>query len=120
MKLIGRFALVLIWLWVSGFLSCSRSDGAELVRAKIRAGALIVDVRTPAEFALGHYPGAVNIPLQELDRRLPELGPKKRPVVVYCRTGNRSGKAKAVLLREGFADVTNGGGLREMPPSEKK
>lgn len=88
--------------------------GKEVIRQKISAGALVVDVRTPEEFARGHYKGSINIPLKELPQRLNEFGPKNAPLVVYCRTGNRSGKAKSILLQNGFSDVTNGGGFRNM------
>ncbi|HEY6100087.1 MAG TPA: rhodanese-like domain-containing protein, partial [Anaeromyxobacter sp.] len=74
----------------------------------------IVDVRTPAEFGRGAYPGAVNIPLPSLAARLREI-PADRPVVVYCASGLRSGSAAGLLRRSGYADVVNGGGLRHMP-----
>lgn len=88
--------------------------GREAIKQKIAAGALVVDVRTPEEFAKGHYRGALNIPLKELPRRLGEFGLKERPIVVYCRTGNRSEKAKSILEENGFTDVTNGGGYSHM------
>jgi phage shock protein E len=95
-----------------------RAGGADTagVQDKIKSGALVVDVRTPAEFAAGAYPGAINIPLDQVERRLAEFGDHKSSIVVYCRSGNRSGQAKAILGNRGFADVTNGGGLRDMPP----
>jgi len=52
-------------------------------------GALLLDVRTPGEFADGHVQGALNVPVQVLESRIAELDPA-RPVVVYCRSGNRS------------------------------
>ncbi len=98
------------------FLSCRRLDASEVrtIAGLIKAGALVVDVRTPREFAAGHFPGAINIPLQELSARTAELGDRTRPVIVYCRTGNRSGQAKVILERLGFTRVYNGGGLRDM------
>lgn len=86
----------------------------EVVREKIRAGARIVDVRSPGEFASGAYPGAVNIPLPALGARLREI-PKDRPVVLYCASGMRSGSAARILRQAGYADVVNAGGLRHMP-----
>lgn len=74
---------------------------------------LLVDVRTPAEFAADHLPGAINIPLQELSQRLMEL-PIDRPLALYCRTGNRSGQAAQLLGEEGFADAYNIGGLADL------
>lgn len=87
---------------------------AELVRERLQAGAKVVDVRTPREFAAGAYPGAVNIPLAALASRLAEI-PRSRPVVVYCASGLRSASAARVLRRAGYAEVLNGGGLRHMP-----
>ena len=70
------------------------------------AGALILDVRTRAEFSSGHGPGAMNIPHDELASRLSELeSPADRPVVVYCRSGTRAGLASAVLLDAGYNNV---------------
>ena len=62
---------------------------------------LILDVRTPAEFAAGHVPGAVLIPVDQLAARVGELG-APREIVVYCRTGHRSGLAEPVLEKSGF------------------
>lgn len=71
-------------------------------RELVARGALLVDVRTPQEFAAGHVPGAINVPLQELGERLHELGDQSRPIVVYCRSGARSATAKAILSRAGY------------------
>ncbi len=69
----------------------------------LRAGGMrVVDVRTPAEFAAGHVPGAVNIPFDELARRHAELGPPSTPVLLYCRSGRRSAIAVEVLRGRGF------------------
>ena len=74
-------------------------------RQLVQAGARLVDVRTPDEFAAGHLPGAVNIPLQELAGRLGELEPKDTAVVLYCRSGHRSGNAARTLKSTGFVAV---------------
>lgn len=76
--------------------------------------ASIVDVRTPGEYLDGHYPGAVNIPLNELSQRLDELKEMKKPIVAYCRSGARSGMAVSVLQQNGFSEVYNGGGLYDL------
>ncbi len=85
------------------------------VKDKIQAGARIVDVRTPAEFADGYYPGAVNIPLSVLAARMNELEPKDAPIVLYCASGARSGQGARLLKQAGFTDVINAGGLDDMP-----
>lgn len=87
---------------------------SQTVKDKLAAGALILDVRTRDEFAQGAYPGAINIPVQELGGRLDEL-PRDRPIVVYCLSGGRSGHALMAMRQAGFADVTNAGGLSDMP-----
>lgn len=72
--------------------------------------ATIVDVRTLAEYEGGHYPNAINIPLDELPKRLQEFKNMKGPVIAYCQSGNRSGVAVTLLKQAGF-DVENGGAL---------
>jgi rhodanese-related sulfurtransferase len=74
-------------------------------RALVRHGARLVDVRTPAEYAAGHVEGAVNIPHDEISRRAAELGGPQTPVVVYCRSGHRSGIAAQALHGLGYAKV---------------
>ena len=71
----------------------------------VDAGARLVDVRTPEEFAAGHIEGAVNIPVQDLPARMDELGRKDEPIVVYCRSGARSGSAKRTLESAGYTNV---------------
>jgi rhodanese-related sulfurtransferase len=68
--------------------------------------AFLVDVRTPREFAEGHVDGAVNIPLNELRGRLPEI-PQEKPIKVICGTGYRSYVAQRILLNSGWTDVRN-------------
>lgn len=75
------------------------------IRQALHKGALLLDVRTPAEYKAGHIDGALNIPLGELQKRLKEVGRKKAPVVVYCRSGNRSATATQILKQAGFQEV---------------
>ena len=70
-------------------------------RDLVAEGALLLDVRTPAEFQQRHVPGAVNIPLHELEARMSEVRPEARSVVVYCRSGARSASAAQLLQRAG-------------------
>ena len=109
-------ALVVGFAFLTLTFAC-RAGGADatVVREKLKAGALVVDVRTPAEFSAGAYQGAINIPLDQVEKRLADFGDRKRAIVVYCRSGNRSGQAKVLLEKSGFSDVTNGGGLKDMP-----
>lgn len=85
-------------------------DVAETARVWEAESAQLVDVREPREWADGHIPGAVHIPLGDLTRRAGELD-KSRPVVAICRSGQRSLAATDALLDLGFSDVAsmNGG-----------
>lgn len=67
---------------------------------------VLVDVRTIGEFVSGHIPNALNIPLDQLARRLDEI-PQGKPVVVVCATGNRSRTGADILVRGGYAEVYN-------------
>ena len=80
-------------------------------RKLVAGGAMLLDVRSPAEFASGHLPGAINIPVESLERRIAELEPRDREVVVYCASGARSAQAKRVLAAKGFATVHNLGSM---------
>jgi phage shock protein E len=80
----------------------SRTPQPKRGRELVTNGALLLDVRTPEEFASGHVRGAVNIPVQELAGRMHELGSTGRDIVVYCRSGGRSATAASLLRRAGF------------------
>jgi rhodanese-related sulfurtransferase len=67
----------------------------------LEAGALLVDVRSPGEFAGGHLAGAINVPVGEMGSRAKELAKKGKPIVVYCASGMRSGAAAAQLKGAG-------------------
>ena len=73
-----------------------------------------VDVRTPEEYSGGHVPGAINIPLDQVQNRLDEFKDMPKPVVVYCRSGARSGMATSILQGAGIKEVINGGGISDV------
>ena len=76
-------------------------------------GVFVLDVREPDEWAQAHIPGATLIPLGELQSRVNEL-PKDQPVLVYCRSGNRSATGRDILRAAGFENVTSmAGGINE-------
>jgi rhodanese-related sulfurtransferase len=77
---------------------------ALLARQRAKDPALVVlDVRTPEEYAAGHVPGAVNVPHDQVEARIAELAPlRDKDVVVYCRSGKRAGMALGVLEKAGF------------------
>jgi len=110
------FVALIVLFFGMALLIAGPGSKAQVVvaRSKIKQGARVVDVRTPREYAAGHYAGALNIPLQELERRLSEVGPLTKPVVVYCRSGSRSASAKKILVKAGFKDVTDAGALESL------
>lgn len=71
---------------------------------------LIIDVREKFEYKMGHVKGAINIPLGQISAGSPKLEdtPKDTPIVVYCRSGGRSGMAAQALMNQGFSNVQNG------------
>lgn len=98
----------------------------EAVRLINQEDALVLDVREDKAFRDGHILNAVNIPLGLLESRLDEIEVyKDKPVIVYCRTGQRAAKAAALLQRQGFGSIykLNGGMLAwtdaNMPLSHK-
>lgn len=70
----------------------------------------LVDVRTAEEFDGGYIPGAINISLQELQQKMNRI-PKDKPVIVYCRSGNRSAFAANLLTQAGYTEVYDLGGI---------
>jgi rhodanese-related sulfurtransferase len=74
-------------------------------------GAVLLDVREPAEWSAGHAPGATHVPLAQLADHLPQL-PRQQRVVVVCRSGYRSARATALLRRSGVDAVNLDGGMR--------
>ncbi len=77
---------------------------------------LVLDVRSPEEFVAGHVPGAVNIPQDQVASRLAEI-PKDKEVVLYCRSGRRSGLAAETLEANGYKNLRQLQG--DMPGWEK-
>jgi len=76
---------------------------------------LIVDVRTAEEFAAGHFPGAINIPHEDIIQGIQKFNVgKDQTVLLYCRSGNRSGQAEGRLQSAGFSGAKNVGGLNAL------
>ncbi len=80
-------------------------------RKLVQEGARLVDVRSPGEFASGHIDGALNIPVNVIGNRATEIGPKDKPVILYCASGARSATAARVLKSKGFGTVRNLGAM---------
>lgn len=86
------------------FISCEETK--RLIADK---QAQLVDVRTPEEFISSQLPGALNIPLHEIDRVAAQKLDKNRPVIVFCRSGQRSYMAQQILMAQSFPEVHNMG-----------
>ena len=77
---------------------------------------IILDVRTPEEFAQGHIPNAINIPNETIGtEQIPQLPNKKQVIFVYCRSGNRSKQAAEKLVQLGYTNVVEFGGIHDWP-----
>ena len=77
---------------------------------------IILDVRTPEEFAEKHIPHAINIPNETIGtEEIPELPDKEQMILVYCRSGNRSKQASEKLVRLGYTNIVEFGGINDWP-----
>ena len=77
---------------------------------------IILDVRTPEEFAEKHIPHAINIPNETIGtEEIPELPDKEQLILVYCRSGNRSKQASEKLVRLGYTNIVEFGGINDWP-----
>lgn len=81
--------------------------------------ATMVDVRTAEEYAGEHYPNAINIPLDQVAQRIEEFNKLPKPIIAYCRSGNRSGIAVSILKQNGITEAINGGGLEDLKRTKK-
>ena len=115
----ARIGVFFLALW----LGACQNGGSTVDSAVIDAmeqQALIVDVRTPEEYAQGHYPGAINIPHEMIIEGLSERSVMANDIVIlYCRSGNRSGKSMVVLQGKGYTGIFNATGyeaLKETRP----
>lgn len=104
-----RHLFLLLLLLVTGCSTSEMRDVAQdelLQRINAKQSGLILDVRTPTEYAEGHVPGAINIPHDQLTARMSEVaGFKEKDVVVYCRSGKRAAIATDVLKQAGFSKL---------------
>jgi len=72
----------------------------------------LLDVRSAAEYASGHLPGAINVPVADIEQRILEVAPDKQgPILLHCQSGRRSSLAKAKLDKLGYANVRDLGSI---------
>lgn len=112
MKL-SYFLFTIILSLVSLSIHAQIADTDTLRSLAVRKGTVIVDVRTAEEYDEGHIESSINIPLQTLADSIECLKHYKK-VIVICRSGRRSAKAKAELEEAGFTNVYNGGGWEHL------
>lgn len=110
----GRVGVVFLVLWLSACQNGGSIVDSAVIDA-IEQQALVVDVRTAEEYAEGHYPGAINIPHEKIIEGLSERSVAANDIVIlYCRSGNRSGQAQVALQSQGFTKAKNAGGLEDL------
>ena len=85
----------------------------EELREALSKGAVIIDVRTPGEYASGHIKGSQNIPLDRIGGQVERIRKMNKPVVLCCASGMRSGSAKSMLKSKGI-ECYNGGGWHSL------
>jgi len=76
----------------------------------VKNGAIILDVRSKAEYAGGHIKGSINISVDSLSSNIDKLKDKNKPIITCCASGMRSASAKSMLKSKGYTQVYNGGG----------
>lgn len=99
-------------LFASGCTAETPSDTLQLIRSADR---VLIDVRTPGEYAGGHLEGALAIPHEQIGQRIASVAPDKdRTIVLYCRSGRRSEIARQTLVDLGYRKVINAGGFEQL------
>lgn len=106
--------IVLVAVVAVAAILLTRSAPLGKVEAAIKQGAKVIDVRSAEEFRGGHFPGAINVPVDQLSARLDELGAPEDAVVLYCHSGMRSGSGIHIVRSGGYKKAINGGALHRM------
>jgi len=107
-------AIVFTSLTMAGCANKGAKSRGARAKAMVAAGAVLLDVRSPGEFAGGHLPNALNIPISQLGSRIGEV-PAGSKVVVYCQSGVRSRQAVSLLQKKGH-EVFDLGSWRDWGP----
>ena len=97
---------------VASYRQISAEEAADMMEKE--SGYIILDVRTPEEFAERHIPGALNIPNETIGtEEIPALPDKQQLILVYCRSGNRSKQASEKLAAQGYTNIVEFGGIND-------
>jgi len=120
LALLSLQSLVLMPLLLMPMMASATNQDPVIAWDKIAAGAMVLDVRTPEEFAEGHLANAVNIPFEQVAEEFAKRGiAKDAPVVLYCRSGRRSSVATEALVAAGYTQTYNGGGYSTLVEAQK-
>ena len=105
---------MLLWPLIAGGMTAGTLNASGAVQLINREKAVVVDVCDPSEFAAGHVSGAKNVPLGELEAKLPgTVKNKALPLIMVCSSGARSGRAAAIAKKLGYEQVQSlSGGLK--------
>ena len=96
----------------SGYRQISMDEAVKMMRDE--KDYIILDVRRPDEFAEGHIPGAINVPNEEIgSAEIAELPDKSQLILVYCRSGRRSKEASEKLVKLGYTNIVEFGGIKD-------
>ena len=117
------FAVILFMFLLAGCAASAEAAGYRrismdeaVVILEEESGYILLDVRTPSEFAQSRIPGAINIPNETIGTgEIPELPDKDQLILVYCRSGNRSKQASEKLAALGYTNVAEFGGINSWP-----
>jgi len=104
--IVGLISAALLLTACASSSSVEKKNAAGFVEVANQADVVIIDVRTPAEFAEGHLPNALNIDFQSgnFEQEIESLD-KTVTYAVYCRSGNRSSQATAIMAKAGFTSI---------------
>lgn len=114
---------LLVWIVLTGCAAPAGESGAENTYRQVtmeeaaalmeeESGYILLDVRTASEFSEKHIPGAINIPNETISSEdIPELPDKGQLILVYCRSGNRSKQAAEKLVKLGYTNIVEFGGI---------
>ena len=113
---LGQLTFTLLIVCLTAFtLPANAENNVSTAWDKINHGATVIDVRTADEFATGHVEGAINIPFEDIVPELAKLKlDKTTDLVLYCRSGRRSGIALDALKAEGYSKTLNAGGYEDL------
>lgn len=122
MKTTVKLGLGIIMMgFLANILWGGNAGRASTIPALVKAGALVIDVRSAGEFSSGHLDEAIHIPHTEVAQKIAQYEKNKsRTLIVYCRSGGRAEVAKQALEQAGYTEVINGGSLSQMRKALKQ